>query len=122
MKTDTPTKQEEIIIDAEGQILGRLATRIAYTLMGKDKPSYERHELKPVPVKITNASKVKVSGQKQKQKIYTRFTGYPSGLKKRTYEEQLEKDPTEIIRTAVWGMLPKNKLRKQFIKYLTIEK
>lgn len=115
-------EKDEITIDASGEILGRLASRVAYTLMGKDKPSYERHILAPQKIKIINASKIKVSGQKANQKTYKRFTGYPSGLKERSYEEQMKRDPTEIIRTAVWGMLPKNKLRKQFIKYLIIEK
>ncbi|MDP2677062.1 MAG: 50S ribosomal protein L13 [bacterium] len=122
MANKTIAEKNEIVIDASGQILGRLASRVAYTLMGKDKPSYERHELKPAKIKIIHASKIKVSGEKMRQKIYTRFTGYPSGLKKRTVEEQFEKDSSEIIRHAVWGMLPKNKLRKQFIKYLIIEK
>ncbi|MBI4114496.1 MAG: 50S ribosomal protein L13 [Candidatus Niyogibacteria bacterium] len=118
-KTIKKLKNEKTI-DASGQILGRFASRMAFELTGKNDPSYERHVFVPRSITIVNASKIRVSGKKIKQKIYNRYTGYPSGLKKRTIEEQLRRDSREIIRRAIWGMLPKNKLRKRYMQYLTI--
>ena len=124
MKTYIP-KLAEIerkwhLVDAEGKILGRLASRIAQILSGKDKPIYTPHLNVGDFVVVINAEKVKVTGGKEEKKIYYRHTGYPGGLKERTYEELLSKRPEDIIRKAVRGMLPKNKLGRQMFKKLKV--
>jgi len=98
------------VVDAEGQTLGRLATRIADVLRGKDKPVYTPHVDTGDFVIVVNAEKIAVTGKKLDDKIYYRHSGYPGGIKQRTLREQLERRPTEVIRKAVKGMLPKNKL------------
>jgi large subunit ribosomal protein L13 len=98
------------VVDAEGQTLGRLATQIADTLRGKRKPQYTPHVDTGDFVIVVNAEKIHVTGQKLDQKMVYRHSGYPGGLKTRTLREQLERRPTEVIRKAVKGMLPKNKL------------
>src|ERR671936_1217428 len=97
--------REWYLVDAEGQTLGRLATRIADTLRGKNKPQYTPHVDTGDFVVVVNAEKVAVTGNKLEQKRYYRHSGYPGGLKSRTLAEQLERRPTEVIRTAVRGML-----------------
>jgi large subunit ribosomal protein L13 len=105
------------VVDADGQTLGRLATRIADTLRGKGKAQYTPHVDTGDFVVVVNAEKVRVTGNKLDQKRYYRHSGYPGGLRSRTLREQLERRPTEVIRTAVKGMLPKNRLaRKQLNK------
>jgi large subunit ribosomal protein L13 len=105
------------VVDADGQTLGRLATRIADTLRGKDKAQYTPHVDTGDFVVVVNAEKVRVTGNKLDQKRYYRHSGYPGGLRSRTLREQLERRPTEVIRKAVKGMLPKNRLaRKQLNK------
>ena len=98
------------VVDAEGKTLGRLATQIANVLRGKNKPAYTPHVDTGDFVVVVNAEKIAVTGAKLDQKIYYRHTGYPGGIKQRTLREQLERRPTEVIRKAVKGMLPKNKL------------
>ena len=98
------------VVDAEGQTLGRLATQIADTLRGKRKPEYTPHIDTGDFVVVVNAEKISVTGQKLDQKMYHRHTGYPGGLRSRTLREQLERRPTEVIRKAVKGMLPRNRL------------
>jgi len=98
------------VVDAEGQTLGRLATQIADTLRGKGKPEYTPHVDSGDFVVVVNAEKIHVTGNKLEQKMYYRHSGYPGGLRSRTLREQLDRRPTEVIRKAVKGMLPKNKL------------
>ena len=98
------------VVDAEGQTLGRLATRIADTLRGKGKPQYTPHTDTGDFVVVVNAEKVSVTGKKLDQKMYHRHSGYPGGLTSRTLREQLDRRPTDVLRKAVKGMLPKNKL------------
>jgi len=98
------------VVDAEGQTLGRLATRIADVLRGKDKPVYTPHVDTGDFVIVVNAEKIAVTGKKLDDKIYYRHSGYPGGIKQRTLREQLDRRPTEVLRVAVKGMLPKNKL------------
>ena len=98
------------LVDAEGQTLGRLATRIADTLRGKGKAEYTPHVDTGDFVVVVNAEKIQVTGNKLDQKMYHRHSGYPGGLRSRTLREQLERRPTEVIRKAVKGMLPRNKL------------
>jgi len=108
------------VVDAEGQNLGRLATRVADTLRGKRKPQYTPHVDTGDFVVVVNAEKVAVTGKKLEQKLYYRHSGYPGGLKVRTLAEQLERRPTEVLRKAVKGMLPKNRLASQQISKLKI--
>ena len=108
------------VVDAEGQTLGRLATRIANTLRGKDKPEYTPHVDTGDFVVVVNAEKIAVTGKKLDEKIYYRHSGYPGGLKQRTLREQLDRRPTEVIRTAVKGMLPKNKLAARQLTKLKV--
>ena len=106
-----------VVVDAEGQTLGRLATQIAETLRGKNKPQYTPHVDTGDFVVVVNCEKIAVTGQKLDQKMYHRHSGYPGGLRSRTLREQLERRPTEVIRKAVKGMLPRNKLgRAQLLK------
>ena len=110
-------QQRWYVVDAEGQTLGRLATRIADTLRGKTKPEYTPHVDTGDFVVVVNAERIHVTGKKLDDKIYYRHSGYPGGLKRRTLREQLERRPTEVLRTAVKGMLPRNRLaRKQLTK------
>ena len=102
--------REWYLVDAEGQTLGRLATAIADTLRGKNKPQYTPHVDTGDFVVVVNAEKIAVTGKKLDEKLYHRHSGYPGGLRTRTLREQLERRPTEVIRKAVKGMLPKNKL------------
>jgi large subunit ribosomal protein L13 len=108
------------VVDADGQTLGRLATRIADTLRGKDKAQYTPHVDTGDFVVVVNAEKVLVTGNKLDQKRYYRHSGYPGGLRSRTLREQLERRPTEVIRKAVKGMLPKNRLARQQLNKLKI--
>jgi large subunit ribosomal protein L13 len=108
------------VVDADGQTLGRLATRIADTLRGKGKPIYTPHVDTGDFVVVVNAEKIGVTGQKLAQKRYYRHSGYPGGLRSRTLAEQLERRPTEVIRQAVKGMLPRNRLARRQITKLKI--
>jgi large subunit ribosomal protein L13 len=112
--------REWYLVDAEGQTLGRLATRIADTLRGKNKPQYTPHVDTGDFVIVINAEKIAVTGNKLDQKQYYRHSGYPGGLRSRTLREQLERRPTEVLRSAVKGMLPKNKLAARQITKLKI--
>ena len=98
------------LVDADGQTLGRLATRIADMLRGKEKPQYTPHVDTGDFVVVVNAEKIAVTGNKLDQKRYYRHSGYPGGLRSRTLREQLERRPEEVLRKAVKGMLPRNRL------------
>jgi len=113
-------KREWHLIDAQSQILGRLAVNIAALLMGKNKPALAPYLDGGDYVVVVNAAKVEVTGRKQDNKLYYRHSGYPGGFKKVTFSQQMAKDPTQIIRQAVEGMLPKNKLRDQRLARLKI--
>lgn len=108
------------VVDAEGETLGRLATRIADTLRGKGKPIYTPHVDTGDFVIVVNAEKVAVTGKKLQQKIYYRHSGYPGGLRERTLAEQLGRRPTEVIRVAVKGMLPRNRLSRAQLTKLKV--
>jgi large subunit ribosomal protein L13 len=110
-------QRDWLVVDATGQTLGRLATRIADALRGKNKPEYTPHVDTGDFVIVVNAEKISVTGNKLADKKYYRHSGYPGGLKVRTLAEQLERRPEEVIRKAVKGMLPRNRLaRKQITK------
>lgn len=124
MKTFTP-KNAEIardwhLIDAKGQVLGRLATQVAILLMGKHKPNFARHVDAGDHVVIINAKEVVVTGRKYTQKEYHRHSGYPGGMKVTTYEQMMEKRPETVIEKAVAGMLPDNKLHDRMLKHLHV--
>jgi large subunit ribosomal protein L13 len=108
------------VVDAEGQPLGRLATQIATALRGKDKPTFTPFLDMGDFVIVTNAAKVKVTGQKMTQKLYIRHSGYLGGLKQVRLDEQLERHPDRVIRAAVWGMMPKGRLGRAQIRHLKI--
>ena len=108
------------VVDADGQTLGRLATRIADTLRGKGKPEYTPHVDTGDFVVVVNADKIAVTGTKLDDKLYHRHSGYPGGLRTRTLREQLERRPTEVIRMAVKGMLPRNRLARRQLNKLKV--
>ena len=112
--------REWYVVDAEGQTLGRLATQIADTLRGKNKPQYTPHVDTGDFVVVVNCEKIHVTGQKLDKKIYYRHSGFPGGLRERTLREQLERRPTEVLRKAVKGMLPRNRLGRQQLRKLKI--
>lgn len=121
MKTYVATPQDRqrdwLLVDATGQTLGRLSTQIADALRGKRKPVYTPHVDTGDFVIVVNAEKISVTGNKRADKKYYRHSGFPGGLKVRTLSEQLERRPEEVIRHAVKGMLPRNRLaRKQLTK------
>ncbi len=108
------------VIDAEGQTLGRLASELARILRGKNKPQYTPHVDVGDFVVVVNADRINVSGRKAEQKVYRRHTGYPGGLRETSYEQMLARKPTEILRKAVYGMMPKTRLARQQFKKLKI--
>ena len=115
----TPTDRERnwVLVDAEGLTLGRLATQLADLLRGKRKPTYTPHCDVGDFVVVINAEKISVTGNKRAEKLYHRHSGHPGGLKSRTLNDMLERRPEEVIRLAVKGMLPRNRLaRKQITK------
>ena len=118
----TPADRERnwLLVDANGKTLGRLATQIADTLRGKRKPAYTPHIDTGDFVIVVNAEKIQVTGNKLDQKRYYRHSGYPGGIRSRTLREQLERRPEEVLRAAVKGMLPKNRLARQQITKLKI--
>ena len=112
--------REWYLVDAEGKTLGRLATQIADTLRGKRKPEYTPHCDVGDFVIVVNAEKISVTGNKREQKLYHRHSGYPGGLRSRPLREQLERRPTEVLRKAVKGMLPRNRLSRAQLTKLKI--
>jgi len=119
-KKEDITSRRCYLIDAENRVLGRLSTKIAILLMGKDSPEYSSHVDSGATVIVINADKIKVSGKKQDNKEYKNFSGYPGGQRVRTFKDVLKIKPESIIRHAVKGMLPKNKLQARRIARLKI--
>jgi large subunit ribosomal protein L13 len=118
----TPANRERnwLVVDANGQTLGRLATQIADTLRGKRKPEYTPHCDVGDFVVVVNAEKIAVTGNKRQEKRYYRHSGFPGGLRSRTFEEMIERRPEEVLRLAVKGMLPRNRLGRQQLRKLKI--
>jgi large subunit ribosomal protein L13 len=112
--------KEWYVVDAKDQILGRLAAKVASILMGKNKVIYSPHQDTGDEVIVINASLVKVTGKKPEQKIYKRYSAYPRGLNEETYQSVMKRKPDYIIRHAVKGMLPKNKLGAKLLKKLRV--
>ena len=118
--TEATRERNWLVVDATGQTLGRLATQIADALRGKRKPEYTPHCDVGDFVIVVNAERVSVTGDKLHQKRYYRHSGYPGGLRSRTLGEMLERRPEEVIRRAVKGMLPRNRLARQQLRKLKI--
>ena len=113
-------KRQWFLVDAKDKILGRLATRVAAILRGKHKPIFTPHVDTGDGVIIINAAKIKVTGRKDKQKVYRRYSGYPGGLREVSYENMLKDKPTMVLRLAIERMLPKGRLGDDLIKKLKI--
>jgi large subunit ribosomal protein L13 len=124
MKTFSAKKEDVarrwVIVDAQDQVLGRLATRVARILSGKEKPIFTNHVDTGDFVVIVNAGKVRLTGQKLDQKVYYRHSGFPGGIKGMTAREMLERKPEQVIRTAVKGMLPKNRMGTRMLSKLKV--
>ena len=118
----TPSTRERnwLVVDASGRTLGRLATQIADALRGKRKPDYTPHCDVGDFVIVVNAEKIAVTGKKLEEKLYHRHSGYPGGLRSRTLAEMLERRPEEVIRKAVKGMMPRNRLARAQITKLKV--
>ncbi len=112
--------QKWLVVDADGQILGRLASEVASILRGKNKPIFTPHMDVGDHVIIINAGKIRVTGKKAKTKKYYRHTGYPGGLRSDSYSDLIKSNPARILEKAIWGMLPHNKLGKKIYKKLKI--
>ncbi len=124
MKTFVPKKDQIIkkwwLVDAENIVLGRLATEIAILLRGKRKPEFVNFLDSGDFVIVINAERIKLTGKKIEQKKYYSHSGYPGGIKEKTMKELMETKPEEIIKKAVWGMIPKNKLGREVYKKLKV--
>ncbi|MCY3762822.1 MAG: 50S ribosomal protein L13 [Gemmatimonadetes bacterium] len=123
-KTYSPTAKDIdrkwFVVDATGQTLGRLASRIAHVLRGKHKPGFSPHLDMGDHVIVVNADKVAVTGRKEERKVYYRHTGYPGGIRTTSYREMMEKHPERVIAMAVRGMLPRNILGRRTLKKLRV--
>jgi large subunit ribosomal protein L13 len=117
---DQDIQRDWYVVDAQGQTLGRLATRVATILRGKHKPNFTPHVDCGDYVIIVNAEKIHVTGQKMTQKKYYRHSGYPGGLRVVTLRDQLQKFPARVLEHAVQGMLPKNKLGRRMFRKLKV--
>ena len=124
MVTTQPTKdqieKDWLLVDAENKILGRLASKIASILKGKNKPIFTPYLDTGDFVVVINAKKIKLTGRKLNDKIYYHYSGYSGGMKSITPKDLLQKKPDEVIRKAVWGMLPKNSLGRQMLTKLKV--
>ena len=124
MVTTQPTKdqieKDWFLVDAENKILGRLASKIASILKGKTKPIFTPYLDTGDFVVVINAKKIKLTGRKLNDKVYYHYSGYPGGMKSITPKDLLQKKPDEVIRKAVWGMLPKNSLGRQMLTKLKV--
>lgn len=124
MRTFSPTPEtldhKWYLVDADGKILGRMAAQIAHRLRGKHKPEFAPHMDNGDFIVVVNCEKIKVTGNKLEQKMYYSHSGYVGGLKEVTLSDQLERKPDEVLRHAVRGMLPKNRLGRAMLKKLKI--
>jgi large subunit ribosomal protein L13 len=124
MKTFSTTpndiEREWFVIDAEGMVLGRLATQVASILRGKEKPYFVPYLDTGDHVIIVNADQIRVTGNKMEQKVYTRYTGWPGGLRTATLKDRMEKEPDKVVRGAIKGMLPRGPLGRQMLTKLHV--
>lgn len=116
------TQKQNYTVDANGMVLGRLCSEVAKMLMGKNEPEYERHLTSGNKVTVLNASKLKMTEKRKKETLHETYSGYPGGLKFRSNDQIIDKKGySELIRLAVYGMLPNNRLRALMMKNLTIK-
>lgn len=120
MATPSTIERKWYVVDAEGQTLGRLASEVAAVLRGKHKPTYTPHLDTGDYVIVINADKIKLTGRKESQKMYYRFTGYVGNMKEITYKTMMEKHPERIVEIAVKGMIPHNALGRQVLSKLHV--
>lgn len=120
MRKPTPPTTT-VTLDAEGKILGRFASQVAYLLLGKNTPAYRPDVISGEKVIVLNASKIRVTGTKLLTKHYAHFSGYPGGLRETSLRDKLAKDPESVLITAVKRMLPDNRTRKFILKRLTVK-
>ena len=113
-------KRDWFVLDATGQVLGRLATEVARRLRGKHKPEYTPHTDTGDYIVVVNAEKIKVTGRKTTDKMYYRHTGYPGGIKETSFEKMIEKTPAKVIEIAVKGMLPRGPLGREMFRKLKV--
>ncbi len=122
MKTSKQNKKKEKTINAEGRTLGRVASEVAMSLMGKTSPTFERNIYSGFPVRVVNASKLRITTRKLEEIFHTRYSGIPGGLRITAGTETVEKKGLkELIKLATFNMLPDNKIRREMMKHLTIE-
>jgi len=121
-KGPAPVQRQKYVVDAEGMAVGRLATNVSLLLRGKNTPQYQPHLDLGGSVLVKNISGLKFTGHKLDQKTYYHASGYPGGLKAKKLSELIRQRPEEVVRRAVWNMLPKNTLRDRMIKRLTFSK
>ncbi len=114
-------KKEVYHIDAENEVVGRLAAKISVILQGKQKANYQPYIQSPDEIIIKNVDKMKITGKKREQKMFYHHSGYLGGLKTISLGKLMDKDPSQVLKLAVWNMLPKNRLRAQLIKNLKFE-
>ncbi len=119
-KEEALSQRRWYVIDAQGKVLGRMATEIAKVLRGKHKPTFTPNQDTGDFVIVVNARSVKLTGTKLEQKVYFRHTEYPGGIRERTAAQMLEKKPEDLIRLAVKGMLPKNRLSRKLVTKLKV--
>ncbi len=121
MKTNNNTKEEKVV-DANGRTLGRVASEIAMSLMGKTKATFERNSYTGFPVRVVNADKIKITNKKLSEIYHTRYSGIPGGLKVMSgHYTKEKKGMPELVKLAVFQMLPDNKIRREMMKHLSIE-
>tara|TARA_B100001250_G_scaffold8937_1_gene7734 strand:- start:3255 stop:3698 length:444 start_codon:yes stop_codon:yes gene_type:complete len=108
------------LVDATDKVLGRLASQIAQVLKGKHKPTYAPHMDMGDHVVVVNVDKIRVTGSKADKKVYHRHTGYPGGLRTTSFERMMDDHPDRVLKKAVWGMLPNNRLGRQLLKKLRV--
>ena len=123
-KTYSPSakdiERQWYVVDADGKVLGRLASQIAHVLRGKHKPVFAPHLDMGDHVIVINAKTVRVTGKKAEQKVYYRHTGYPGGIKSTPFSRMIQNHPERVIKKAVWGMLPHNSLGRHMLKKLKV--
>jgi large subunit ribosomal protein L13 len=120
-KGKSPQKRKYYLLDCGDYVLGRLAAKAAFILQGKNDPDYFPNKETPNWVVAINSAKIQITGNKKKQKAYHHFSGYPGGISSRSLEELMKIDPDRVIKEAVYGMLPKNKLRDRMMKRLVVK-
>lgn len=120
-KGKSPQKRKYYLLDCGDYVLGRLAAKAAFIMQGKNDPDYFPNKETPNWVVAINSAKIQITGNKKKQKAYHHFSGYPGGISSRSLEELMKIDPDRVIKEAVYGMLPKNKLRDRMMKRLVVK-